>query len=431
MILWDIPPVFAWAILFIFGAVIGSFLNVCVYRLPRHENIRQAWAGVVDPPSSCPYCNTRIRPTDNVPIFGWLWLLGRCRTCRHRISFRYPLIEFLNGALFVALYVALVPAGYSAPLSSSSIVTELSPLATDLPHRELVVRLHLQFLYYLVFVEALLVASLIDFDLQIIPDSVTVPAMVVGLLGSLVGSFYLIPVWYQNPELVTLLWGLGAAPEAQPPWWSEVSVPRWCLEYPRWHGLAVSAAGFLVGGGVIWFVRIVGAWVFRREAMGFGDVILMAMIGSFLGWQPTLIVFFLAPICALVVVAVTLAFSRSREIPFGPYLSLGALVVVLGWRQLFEVSERFFSLGPFVPVLAVILGVVLILVLWIVQGCKLLLGIPLYDDDSPEGEWTAADQLAFFASKESAQRPTGHRSPEWPGIASGQGLRQQRNWQGR
>lgn len=430
MILWDLPVVFVYGFLFVLGAVIGSFLNVCVYRLPLRDDILGAWRGVVDPPSSCPSCRHRILSIDNIPIFGWILLRGRCRFCRHRIAIRYPLVEFLNGALFVGLYIAMVPIGFHARIEESCLFTDVSPLALPGNFYDLTIRLHLQYLYYLVFVEALLVASLIDLDLQIIPDSVTVPAMVVGILGSLAGTFYLVPVWSQNPSFVTLFWSLFVDPDTRPPWWTEVTIPEWCLDYRILHGLAVSLAGFVIGGGAIWFVRIVGAWVFRREAMGFGDVILMAMIGSFLGWQPTLVVFFLAPLCALVVVLATWLFSRSREIPFGPYLSLGALLTIVAWKPLYAATAHFFSLGPFVPVLAAFLGLSLVVVLWVVQGLKWLAGIPLYEDEVT-GEWTSADQLTFFASHQATTAKSGHPRTEWPGVAAGQGTLQRQRWQGR
>lgn len=430
MILWDLPWWFVWPYLFVLGAIVGSFLNVCVYRLPLREDVIGAWRGVISPPSSCPFCRQRIFSRDNVPIFGWLWLRGRCRNCRHRISARYPIVEFLNGLLFVGLYAAIVPVGFQAPLESSVLWTDLSPLARINFHGDQVAALHWQYAYYLVFAEALFAASLIDIDLQIIPDSVTVPAMVVGFAGSLLGTCYLVPVWSQNPLLVDLLWGAFSPPETVSPWWVQVSVPQWCYQYPRLHGLAVSFAGFVVGGGVIWFVRIVGAWVFRREAMGFGDVILMAMIGSFLGWQPTLVVFFLAPLCALVVVAASAFVRRDREIPFGPYLSIAALLVMLAWQPIYGMSERFFSLGPFVPVLGAVLGVLLIVVLWFVQGVKWLLGIPLYEPEFA-GEWTSADQLVFFASKAPDPAARDLRPPVWPGVSAGQGTRPQHQWRGK
>ncbi len=435
MILWDLPAWYMWGMLFILGAVIGSFLNVCVYRLPLHENVFAAWKGVTSPPSSCPFCRRRILSRDNVPIFGWLWLRGRCRFCRHRIPFRYPLIEFVNGALFVLLYVSIVPAGYSTSFADSQLYSDVSPLRLISRHDVQTLWLHLQFLYYLVLVEALLVASLIDFDLQIIPDSVTLPAMAVGVLGSLTGVFYLVPVWSQNPSLVWVLWSVWNPPDAagtvvQPPWWTQVTVPAWCLQWPMLHGLAVSLAGLIIGGGVIWFIRIAGAWVFRREAMGFGDVILMAMIGSFLGWQPTLIVFFVAPLCALVSIACTMMVSRPREIPFGPYLSLAALLVIVAWKPLYLATERFFSLGPFVPLLAIVMAVTLVAVLWLVQGIKHLLGIPLYEEE-PVGEWTSADQLAFYASKDATAGTRAMIRPEWTGASAGQGRLQQQRWLGR
>lgn len=430
MIPWDLPAWIIYSYLFILGAVIGSFLNVLVYRLPQHEDILQAWRGVCHPPSSCPFCKRRILAVDNVPIFGWMWLRGRCRFCQHRISFRYPFIEFLNGALFVLLYVLLIPVGYGAELEASSIASPVSPYELWVAPRSVATLLNLQFLYYLVFVEALLVASLIDFDLQIIPDSVTVPAMVVGLLGSFAGCFWLMPVWYQNASTVSMLWSLFVDPEGALPWWTAVEMPKWCLTYPHWHGFANSVAGFLVGGGVVWYVRIAGHWVFRREAMGFGDVILMAMIGSFLGWQPTLVVFFVAPLCAIVAVAATALFARNREIPYGPYLSLAALLVILGWKSIYPATERLFTLGPFLPVIMLIGGVALVAVLWLVQGMKWLLGIPLYEAEWV-GEWTSADQLTFFASHQSTQPTQNLPRAEWPGIAASQGTLQRQQWQGR
>lgn len=416
--------------LFAVGACVGSFLNVCIYRLPQHENVWRAWASLESPPSHCPYCRQRIWNRDNIPILGWLLIGGRCRFCRHRISFRYAFIELMNGLLWVGLYMAIVPAGYSATVADSSLATALGPLQGTMPHQQLVLWLHVQYVYFLILAETLVVASFIDFDLQIIPDSVTLPAMAVGLLGSLTGMMYLIPVWFQDPSVLTALWSAFIAPEQPLPWWTEVTVPAWCKQWQMLHGLAVSVAGLVIGGGVVWFVRIAGQWVFRREAMGFGDVILMAMIGSFLGWQPTIVVFFLAPLCALLTLAVTWIFSRQREIPFGPYLSLGALLVLFGWQPLFRATERIFGLGPFLPVLAVAMGVMLIVVLWLVQGLKWLLGIPLYELE-PAGEWTSADQLGFFANKDIDAGRAGLTPPQWPGTAAGRGRLHQHRWLGR
>ncbi len=217
-----------------------------------------------------------------------------------------------------------------------------------------------RWIYHLVLIESLVVATFIDFDLRIIPDGATLPAMAVGVLGGgLLGCVYIVPVWFQDINVFDTLAALSGSRLRQ--FVPHTPVPPWIAAHPHWHGLAVSLAGLIVGGGSIWLVRIIGHFVLKREAMGFGDVILMAMIGSFLGWQPTLVVFFLAPICALVVVSVMWIVRRDREIPYGPYLSLATLILLLGWRHIWPAAERFFSLGLFVPAMGVVMCVLVVL----------------------------------------------------------------------
>jgi leader peptidase (prepilin peptidase)/N-methyltransferase len=408
MIPGDIPQWIVLPWLFVLGATIGSFLNVCIYRLPQHERLLDAWSGLGNPPSSCPFCQQRIKWYDNVPIFGWLLLWGRCRSCRHAIPVRYALIEFLNGALYVLLYWMIVPAGFSAKVSDSCLWTPLGPLASPaLSHAQLTWAVNLQFLYYLLLVEALLVASFIDFDLQIIPDSVTLPAAIVGLGGAICyPKLWLAPVWLNGFQVP----------------------PEWIARSPWWHAVSVSLAGAIVGGGLIWLVRIIGRWMLRQEAMGFGDVILMAMVGSFIGWQASILVFLFAPLCALAVIAVQWLFRRVYVIPYGPYLSLATLVVLLCWQPLWDRLKHVFGLGPWLGLYFVLMTVMLVVSLWIVQRVKWLLGIPLFPPE-PGEEWTSADQLTFFATYD---RPAGSgslRRTEWPGIAASQGRRQEQTWQ--
>uniref|UniRef100_A0A7C4QS52 Prepilin peptidase n=1 Tax=Schlesneria paludicola TaxID=360056 RepID=A0A7C4QS52_9PLAN len=443
MILWDLPPAYMYVVLFVLGTITGSFLNVCVHRFPRQESVLGAWRHVLHPPSMCPFCRTSIAARDNIPILGWLLLRGRCRTCRHRIPLRYPAVELLNGLLFIGLYWAMVPIDFADTVQHSCVYSPLGPWAAwqYRSHRAASYWLHLQYLYFLVLVEALLVASLIDLDLRIIPDSVTLPAMTVGILGSLTGRFWLVPVWFQSASWMNMLWTfLGNRPPA-PAWWT-ASTPAWTQHWPMAHGLSVSLAGVLVGGGIIWFVRIAGGWVFRREAMGFGDVVLMATIGSFLGWQATVLVFFLAPVCALAIVAVGLLANtvryllgyastvvRPREIPFGPFLSMAAVWVLVSWKSMAAATSSFFGLGPLVPAIAVLMGGTLVAVLWAVQGVKWMLGIPL-DEPLTEGEWTSADQLAFFANKDLTDGVGPLHRAEWPGVAAGRGEHGRRLWRG-
>ena len=282
-----IPFIYIIGALWIFavGTVVGSFANVCVHRIPAEKSV--IWPG-----SHCPKCLGPIRARDNVPVLGWLILGGSCRRCGLPISPRYPLIELLVGLLFVAVYV--VDVAY-APIGMLN-VTDFTRLA-----------------YHLVLVALLVVATFIDFDLYIIPDGVTVTGMVLGLaLGTIAPGL--------RPEPAS-----AASPTG---------------------GLVVGLLGLVVGGGIVWAIRIFGGLVFRREAMGFGDVTLLAMIGTFLGWRAAVLVFFFAPFLglghsllrALKIAAKKLSGSKVRgsdhEIPYGPYLSLAALGVMLAWPWL-------------------------------------------------------------------------------------------------
>ena len=229
---------------FVIGAVIGSFLNVCIHRLPAGES-------VVYPPSHCPGCGVRIRSRDNIPLLSYVLLRGRCRSCGAAISLRYPVVEALSGALLVLL---LYRFGLSPALG-----------------------------VYAAFVAALIVVSFIDLDHQIIPDVISLPGIVVGLVASALG---------QGPPLLDSL--LGA----------------------------------LVGGGMLYAVAV-GYHAFTgREGMGGGDIKLLAMIGAFLGWRGVLLSLIIGSFTGAVV-GISLILVRRTDsrvpIPFGPFLALGAV----------------------------------------------------------------------------------------------------------
>ena len=283
---WELHAILG-GLTFLLGTVVGSFLNVCIYRIPWEKS-------VIWPPSRCPRCLAGIAPRDNIPILGWLALGGACRGCRGRISARYPLIEFLVGLLFLGVYLAdVVPA--------SRVLIGTAPLVPALRAG-----------YHMLLVAFLVAATFIDYDLWVIPDEVTLPGMALGLiLGALVPGVH--------PDL--------------PP------------TATAWDGLRLGLIGWAVGGGLVWAVRIVGGLVFRREAMGFGDVTLMAMIGAFLGWQAVFLTLFLGAILGLahalgklpILVGKWLAGRQhsgtDHEIPFGPYLSMAAILLMLTWTR--------------------------------------------------------------------------------------------------
>ena len=159
-------PVWIWSIIaFMYGAIIGSFLNVCVYRFPQHETLIDQLKSINSPPSSCPKCRSRIAARDNVPILGWLMLQGKCRNCGLKISIRYPVIEFINGLLFVVMFLLEIPDGYQASLEESFLHTDLGPQIVEGWFPQL--HMNLRYLYHMVLIEALLVASLIDWDLKV------------------------------------------------------------------------------------------------------------------------------------------------------------------------------------------------------------------------------------------------------------------------
>ncbi|MDB4614049.1 prepilin peptidase [bacterium] len=412
--------------LFVLGSVIGSFLNVCIYRIPNHERFWDQLKGLVHPPSTCPKCQQRLLLRDNVPIFGWLKLRGKCRFCSNPIAARYPLIEFLNGALFVLVYWFEIPYGFGNGVADTCLYAANGPQIVA-PIHGLATWLHWRYAFHMVLVEAMLVATFIDFDLKIIPDGCTLPAMVVGVLGGgALAQVFLVPVWFQSPAIQNQI--LLSVPDA---WqWSNAAHPAWITVHPYLHGLSVSVAGLLVGGGIVWAVRIVGHWVLKQEAMGFGDVVLMAMIGSFIGWQPVIVVFFIAPVCALAVVAAMFVFRRQTEIPYGPYLSLGTLLLLLFWKKLWPMGERVFDFGPPIVVLGFMMLVAMAVTLYAMQLIKRLLGIPLYPAVQYEWveDWTSADQLFHYTGERIETDQGQWKRSGWDGANAGRGLSQGQRW---
>ncbi|MEX1228735.1 MAG: prepilin peptidase [Planctomycetaceae bacterium] len=431
MIPYDLPQWIALLWLFVLGSAFGSFLNVCIYRIPQHENLWQALRSLGTPPSACPFCKTPIAPYDNIPLLGWLNLRGRCRSCKHWIPIRYPAIELLNGLLVAGLYWLEIPADFSSSLYHSGVYAHLGPAGVhDSVWLSPQAILHWRYLYHVVLIEALVAATFIDFDLRIIPDGVTLPALAVGVFGATaIGHVHLVPLWFQSPELLRNFFYV--LPESMR-WMIDVpTVPAWFAAWPHLHGLLVSLAGIVVGGGSIWIVRIVGHWFFRQEAMGFGDVMLVAMIGSFLGWQASLIVFFLAPACAMVVVLVSLFFHRNREIPYGPYLALATVLLLFGWQTIWPIAEPIMGLGPLLPFVAVFMVVMLIVTLAMVQGIKWIFGIPLFPEEFYE-EWTSGDQLFHFAGERhhAEQLQKTRIQSTWPGELAGKGQLHEQIWKG-
>ncbi len=255
-----------YAVIAVFGLLIGSFLNVCIVRLPRGGSI-------VSPPSHCPRCRTPIRYYDNIPVISFLLLRARCRSCGEPISWRYPLVELANAACYVWI-VREFGLGGEAGLMMA-------------------------------FCSSLLVITLIDYDHHIIPDVITLPGILIGLA---LGPFLLTPLYEPLP------FALG---RLVPPSWPWVT------------GFLNSVIGMLCGGLPLWLL----GWVWEKlrnvEAMGGGDVKLMGMVGSFLGWKGAFLTIFLGSVTGSILGVGLILLRRhdaDKVIPFGPFLALGAVL---------------------------------------------------------------------------------------------------------
>jgi leader peptidase (prepilin peptidase)/N-methyltransferase len=253
-------------IVLIFGLLVGSFLNVCIVRLPRGGSI-------VSPPSHCPRCKQDIKFYDNVPLISFMLLRGKCRTCGLPISWRYPLVELMNG-LFYLWIVSEFGMGGEAIL-------------------------------LMAFCSSLIVITFIDLDFMIIPDVIVLPGI---LLGVTIGPFF-----------------LSALNEPLPFYFGRFMPNTW----PYVISFIGSVFGMLCGS--LPLLAIGWGWEKLRheEGMGGGDVKLMGMVGAFLGWKGAFLTIFLGAIVGSVVgIALMLLklHKRGQLIPFGPFLALGALV---------------------------------------------------------------------------------------------------------
>ncbi|MFC1706482.1 prepilin peptidase [Planctomycetota bacterium] len=291
---------------FLYGAVVGSFLNVVIYRLPR----AQEGLTVAKPSRSlCPGCGAQISWYDNVPIVSYFALAGRCRACRCRIPFRYFGVELLTGFLFA--YVAFCQV--------------VEPMSAGADARWGVLLVHVGLLASMVAV------TFIDIDHQIIPDRIDKPGIVL--------AFLVAPI---VPELHVAHGDLGTLSTALGRLGVEVA-PAFSVSTPWVTALLSCALGAGIGAGVVYVIGVCGKAVFRKEAMGFGDVKYMAMLGGYLGWKGVFLTLLVASLVGAVVGCLIRVFARTSYVPFGPFLSLGALVVLF-WRR--ELSWLLFEWYP-------------------------------------------------------------------------------------
>ena len=249
---------------FIFGTCIGSFLNVCISRIPASESL-------VYPKSRCPQCRHSIPFYYNIPILSYLWLRGKCSHCGQPIPFRYLTVEFLTGIIAV---LTLVYFG----LTTNALI-------------------------YYIFLCALIIIIYIDIDHQIIPDSISLPGILIGFLA----SFFLDDLSYTD-----------------------------------------SLIGIALGGGILFAIAWGYYLIARKEGMGGGDIKLLAMIGAFIGWPGVCFTIFIASVTGTFVGIILMIFAQKNlkfALPFGPFLAIGAITYLFLGPQL--IAWYFYGIFPF------------------------------------------------------------------------------------
>jgi leader peptidase (prepilin peptidase)/N-methyltransferase len=282
------PEAVAYVFVFIFGAMVGSFLNVVIHRVPNEESI-------VFPNSACPKCKAPIKAYDNIPILSWLILRGKCRGCGMPISARYPAVELLNALLYLLVYwqVGLTP---------------ILPV-------------------YLAFVSAMVALIFIDAEHMILPNVITYPLLLIALIVRVV-----FPIVFSE---VNYFSDVAYAPAnylvGQPPWLVS---------------LFGSIVGAVVGGGSLWLVGAIWKKLRGVDAMGLGDVKMMFGVGALLGWRLAFLSIFLGAFAGAIIGIVVIAKQKNKDlqtqIPFGIFLGTGSILSLLFGEQLIEWYVRTF-----------------------------------------------------------------------------------------
>jgi len=398
--LFEIPLLIRMVLVFLSGAALGSLVNWAIYRLAWNPREISPWGPT---PTAAP----ARKASDRLPILGWLGLRREHKIHGPGFWLRPLVIELAMGLGLGLLYWWEVDqqelvAPQIAALLRGAIVPRVSESLT-----------HAVFLSHVVLITLMIAASFIDIDEKIIPDEITIPGTLLGLIlatllpisllpsaairkaSPVVGevavksgdfAIYVEPLTAAAPNAWPEL--LGGAPQwstlilAQACWWlwcfaltpriwrgrhgviralslifrrvvrellrpplavfawpgSLAIVAVWWWGGAAWIGLLTALIGMVIAGGMIWAVRIVGTAALQREAMGFGDVTLMMMVGTFLGWQAGVMIFFIAPFAGLLVGLAQMIFSRSDVIPYGPFLCLGSLVVAVRWPSFWSLN---------------------------------------------------------------------------------------------
>lgn len=276
------PEIVGYIFVFLFGATVGSFLNVVIHRVPLEQSI-------VFPNSKCPKCDTAIKPYDNIPVLSWLILGGKCRACKAPIAIRYPAVELLHALLWVLMFWHI---GFNPFL----------PIG-------------------LIFVSVIVALMFIDAEHMILPNVITYPFFAFVVLIRIVYPLIFTENYFGD---------LG--------YWPAVAL----AQYPKWLvSLFAGLLGAVAGGGSLWLVGELWKRLRGVDAMGLGDVKMMLGVGALLGWRLSLLAIFFGAFAGAVIGTIVIARQKEKDmqtqIPFGIFLGIGSILAfvfgekLIGW----------------------------------------------------------------------------------------------------
>lgn len=310
---------------FLLGAAVGSFLNVCIARLPLEKSVLWPLG------SRCGHCFQPIRRFDNIPLLSYWWLHGRCRTCGARFSVRYFVVELLTALGFAGLF-------YLEVIVNVHRFDIIEDRRWAMAWGIIPWQCWIVFSFHAILFSFLIAAAFCDLAHREIPLSITVPGTFLGLAGAVLWPW---PWPYTPVEALQgiqpgqpwwfLPWGVTPKSGLYPwPVWGPL--PDWLQPGGNWQtGLATGLAGVLAGTFLLRVVRFLFSTGLGVEALGLGDADLMMMAGSFLGWQPVVVAFFIGVFVGLFLGIGQLVFRGDNALAFGPALAIGVVLTCLGW----------------------------------------------------------------------------------------------------
>lgn len=399
-------PIFVWLLfLFAIGAAVGSFLNVCIARLPQEKSL--LW-----PHSHCGHCYQPIRWYDNVPLLSYCWLRGHCRTCGVSFSFRYFAIELGTALGFAGLfYLAFFDNIHGYDFGILGPITLENPFFFRNGPTRADTACLVTFIHHAILFSFLMVATFCDVDRRTIPMSLTFTGILVGMVMAVLFPW----PWPYTPAeaLPKVAWAIVRLPAQGgfrmglyfwPFWGVGVPVlqagplPPWFHPGGNWHtGLMTGALGLSVGWLMMFGIRFffglglgpdymedtepddpggLRSWLRRvgGKTLGLGDADLMAMAGAFVGWQLISVSLFMAVVPGLALGLSSLIRRGDNQLPFGPALAIGIVITVLVWPAISPIFQPFFFLAILLVIVVVAACVFMVVAGFAIRIMRLLRG---------------------------------------------------------